>query len=228
MPAKQQTDSTVSMTSLREVKGIQFYKVLGGAEATLQSYVNATQPAQLLDDLDGEGSTQLSDWQALYTQFQADHVLGTVPYRWERGGYDEAILMEGTVASAMNVLVIHGDLLHSGQLSGVEKAQIIKGKLNMEPKDPLMKALGNQGMAACVKETEDEWELIVPHNLLARLEIRERVVARFRRHKAFPVTAQWCWEGQPWQPWDELDPPAIIPDLAANWIDGVTEQNQQT
>ena len=39
------------------------------------------------------GSRQSAEWRALHTQFDRDHVLGTVPYRWETE-HSEATLVE--------------------------------------------------------------------------------------------------------------------------------------
>ena len=83
----------IKVSHIQAKQGIQFYKVLGveskddddddDQETSIRAYNLACQPSKLDTKLDGDGSTQLSDWRALYTQFLADHVLGTVPYRWE-------------------------------------------------------------------------------------------------------------------------------------------------
>ena len=79
-----------------------------------------------------------------------------------------------------------------------------------------MSFLGQQGKVAVVKETEHEWELIIPHNLLPKLSFVETPVARFRKHPALPITSRWCLEGEAWQPWNEE--PEGIPDVDTSWL----------
>jgi len=84
-----------------------------------------------------------------------------------------------------------------------------------------MEKLGERNTAALVRETETEWELIVSHELLARLDFEERVVARFRFHPKLPVTQRWrLGDHQPWQVWnDETEAVGLIPDLSTAWIE---------
>ena len=105
-----------SQVTCRELhaKNVKLYKVTHGA-CTLLEYNSAHK-----DDLDGTDSLQHAEWRALYTQFQADHVLGTVPYRWEKG-HAEAVLIEATLAS-VDIVEIDGPILHDGSVSGGEKA----------------------------------------------------------------------------------------------------------
>uniref|UniRef100_A0A7S0FAE3 Uncharacterized protein n=1 Tax=Pyrodinium bahamense TaxID=73915 RepID=A0A7S0FAE3_9DINO len=188
------------------------YKVVAGGDS-LMAY-NAAHK----DDLDGIDSLQHAEWRALYTQFKRDHVIGTVPYRWEKG-HSEAALVEATFA-ALDVVVLSGPLLHDINLSGGDKAAVIKSVLGLNRGEPLMDALGRQGKAALVKETEEEWELIIPHALLDALSFSERVVARFRRHPAIQITHRWCdaCDGI-WKPWQEgITLPECIPDLDMGWL----------
>ena len=206
----------VRLFFLEQIQGVQFYKVVAGGDGTLRAYCQATRPAAL-DDLDGDGSTPLPDWSALYTQFLAEHALGTVPYRWEKE-HQEAILIRASIQQPFDVVVVDGSGFHDGNVSGNEKAIIIKKQLNIPPNEPLMEALGRQNKAALVRETADEWELILPHNLLPTLSLQEAPVARFQRHQRFPVTAKWQWQGdEKWQVWADDSPPAL-PDLSVSWI----------
>eukprot|EP00971_Amphidinium_carterae_P304233 6045717-Amphidinium_carterae.1 len=52
-----------------------------------------------------------------------------------------------------------------------------------------MQMLGTQGKVAL--ETDDEWELIIPHDLLSKLSYTEHKVAHFKRHPGLPVTHRW-------------------------------------
>lgn len=172
----------------RTLRGLKAYKVLGD-DMTLTGMLDA---AWDLDDLDGRGSLQHPEWQALYMQFQGGHTLGTVPYRWESQvkDYKEAQLLEVTF-EVVQVLIFSGDVLHDASLSGADKACIAKRAAGIEG-DLLMESLGRQGKVALVKESEEEWELLVPHCLLPRLRFQEQVLVRWRRHSQMPVTASWC------------------------------------
>jgi hypothetical protein len=116
--------------------------------------------------------------------------------------------------------MMDGPLMHDGSVSGKEKAAVIKELLNMDMKEPLMEKLGKQCKAALIRETQDEWELVVPHNLLDQLEYSERVVARFQRHATMPITHRW--QQVPtgiWEVWrDEVDVSEFIPDLNLSWL----------
>ena len=56
------------------------------------------------------------------------------------------------------------------------KAGACKVVLGVSYDSPLMETLGSFGKAALVRETEEEWELLIPHALLNRLSFSERVV----------------------------------------------------
>ena len=99
----------------------------------------------------------------------------------------------------------------------------MKAALGLPPSEPLMVELGRRGKAALVRETEDEWELIVPHGLLSSLTFTERVVCRFRRHPAMHVTHSWREErdGASWEKWEDgMTRPECIPGLSMGWLDG--------
>ena len=215
-----------SQVTCRELhaKNVKLYKVTHGV-CTLLEYNSAHK-----DDLDGTDSLQHAEWRALYTQFQADHVLGTVPYRWEKG-HAEAVLIEATLAS-VEIVEIDGPILHDGSVSGGEKAAAVKEKLGLPAAEPLMEALGRLGKTALVRETEDEWELIVPHALLDKLSLTERVVARFRKHPNMSITHTWRAESDVssmWHAWVEGSTrPACVTDLDMSWMRGDERTNEGT
>ena len=215
-----------SQVTCRELhaKNVKLYKVTHGV-CTLLEYNSAHK-----DDLDGTDSLQHAEWRALYTQFQADHVLGTVPYRWEKG-HAEAVLIEATLAS-VDIVEIDGPILHDGSVSGGEKAAAVKEKLGLPAAEPLMEALGRLGKTALVRETEDEWELIVPHALLDKLSLTERVVARFRKHPNMSITHTWRAESDVsgmWHAWVEGSTrPACVTDLDMSWLRGDERTNEGT
>lgn len=163
------------------------------------------------DDLDGSGSLQDPDWQALYLQFQCNHALGTVPYRWESSrDYKEAQLLEVTFED-LRIVVLGCSYLHDTVISGADKAHTLKMAMGIDD-GLLMEYFGKLGKAVLVRETDAEWELLVPHCLLPHVRFKERVVARWRRHTHMPVTDKWCDMANPeeWMEWHEgFKPPCI-------------------
>jgi hypothetical protein len=54
--------------------------------------------------------------------------------------------------------------------------------------------------------------------VFAGLDLEERVIALFRRHKNLPVTARWCLGNDgSWKFWEEGRKIADIPDLKVDW-----------
>ena len=213
-----------------QAEAVTVYKVVAGGEgASLAAYNACAGGAAAHDSLDGDGSLQHQEWRALYTQFQREHVLGTIPYRWESEA-KQASLVAATF-DALDVVVLEGALLHDGGVSGAEKARALKEHLSLEATQPLMAALGARGKVALVRETATEWELVIPHCLLAELAFTERVVARFGRHpRMLPVTHRWCpcgaddeggVGGSKWEDWLEGCESArlreAVPDLDTAW-----------
>uniref|UniRef100_A0A7S1ZD14 Uncharacterized protein n=1 Tax=Trieres chinensis TaxID=1514140 RepID=A0A7S1ZD14_TRICV len=167
-------------------------------------------------------SKQLTDWSAMYFQFQTGHALGTVPYRWERN-FPSAALVRATLYN-LKVHVLNNHSLHDGGVSGLEKADLIKKALRIEQSQSLMEALGERGEAALIQETEEEWELIISHGLLKNTNIKERPLVLFKRHHRFPITRQWKVAGSAsWNDWDdgheaEKQILELVPDLATDWV----------
>lgn len=196
---------TVTLVSARVVT---VYKALAGADATLGGY-NQRCVAVHVDDESRSVAEQLArqEWRGMYTQFRRDHVLGTVPYRWEDPDVNEATLVAVTFDDVLDVVVIDGPLMHAGGVCGSVKAAEVKRLLGIDLSMPLVPSLGERGQVALARETADEWELVVPHALLAAngLRYNERAVARFRRHRAMPVTARWMAGSDvasAWHAWD--------------------------
>eukprot|EP00971_Amphidinium_carterae_P177263 3515401-Amphidinium_carterae.1 len=171
-----QPEMSLSATYVQP-KSVTIYKVVAGLDGTLFSFNSEQQSSY--QKWEGDPDLQVPDWRALYTQFQCKHVLGTVPYRWE----DEET--EATFVSAtfddLEIVVLEGDLMHDGSVSGEEKALAVKRLLKVDEELPLMvdeelplmQMLGKKGKVALVKETDDEWELLIPHDLLSKLSYTE-------------------------------------------------------
>ena len=202
----------ISATEIR-ASGVKFYKVVAG-DMTVMQYNSAQR-----DDLDGSCSLQRRDWVALYTQFQREHVVGTIPYRWEKG-HSEAALVEVSFSCPLDIVIFDGALFHDGTMSGNDKAAAIKAHLGITSQEVLLEHLGRADKTALVRETDDEWELIVPHELLGRLPFTERVLCRFQRHPEMAITRRWqdavSADGT-WRPWRETLPAHVI-DLPMDWL----------
>jgi len=218
-----QASSSPSFTvrELTHVRGVKVYKVISGTSANLKDYYRQA--------CRQHAAAPVSDWSALYTQFQAEHALGTIPYRWERDSNERATLVEATIQTPLNIVVLDGPIFYESQWTGQEKAKLIKERLfGMNDLDlPLLEGLGRQGKVAMVRETADEWELILPQNIVETAELTERAVAGFQRHRHLPVTAQWCRllgddaDDEPlWQKWieGESHTSSGIPDLSTDFL----------
>lgn len=207
---------SISSTVLHDVRGVTIYKIIAGADSTLASY-NDEVGAAAHDSLDGDGSLQHQEWRALYTQFQQEHVLGTLPYRWENPDTTEATLVSVSF-EALDIVVLDGPLFHDGSVGGRDKALAVKQHLGLDAARPLMAALGDQGTAALVRETEEEWELVIPHSLLSELKFSERVVATFQRHPQMQITHKWRAGGGVWEAWEDGVGLECIGDLDMSWL----------
>mmetsp|Transcript_24409 Transcript_24409/g.45486 ORF Transcript_24409/g.45486 Transcript_24409/m.45486 type:complete len:249 (+) Transcript_24409:107-853(+) len=231
------SDGSITV-EFKEVTDVSIYKVLAGGEgrSTLASYnesvacaagaFTVSQAVTQHDTLDGDGRpAPVQDWRGLYTQFQRDHVLGTIPYRWD-GGHDTATLVKVTFAT-LNVALLDGPLLYDHNVTGTQKATIVKRILGISESKPLVETLGKRGQVALVRETEREWELVIPHNLLPQLDYQEQIIAKFRRHAILPITYQWCaaevddenntlWEL--WQDGENVKLHRVVPDLDTSFL----------
>ena len=196
--------SLVRMESIsleeRVVTNLTAYKILGSPWSI--SKISETLREITSRDMSGShDKSQPSDWAALYLQFRVDHVLGTLPYRWEPKSYtwesvesvsyQEAALIRVSFTAPLCVVVMRGALLSDGSLSGKDKADIIKKELGIPLELPLMDGMGERGKCAAVEETEGEWELVIPHSLLRNIQVQEEELVQFMKHAQFPVTK--CW-----------------------------------
>lgn len=171
-------------------KHVAVYKVVAGEASTLLDYNESC-----LAEANGVSLEEL-EWRGLYTQFKRDHVLGTIPYRWERGDHTAAHLVRATFDLDLDIVVLDGPMMHDGRVGGSAKAIKAKELLGIDPAIPLLTALADRRQVCLVRETEEEWELVIPHALLQHLSVRETGVARFLRHPSMPVTHRWQPEGE--------------------------------
>jgi hypothetical protein len=159
----------INVKELKNVKSVTVYKIVGGEFDSL--VVSFNWRCQ-------QSHATRTDWSALYTQFKRQYVLGTLPYRCERTTH--ATLLEITFEN-VNILSIEGALMQDSSVDGRSKAAVIKQLLNVNPNEVLMETIRKRNNVSPIPETEDECELVIPHDLLDVLEHSERVVARFRK-----------------------------------------------
>lgn len=192
---------------------VSVYKVVPESDGSLLGYNS------ICRDSASPAPTSWDDWaNAMYLQFQSDHALGTVPYRWEKG-YTHAKLIKATFNGPLKIVIIDSPIMYDGTISGKEKATRIKLLLGIDESLPLMETLGKQGKFAMIRETKDEWELIVSQSLLATTSFKEEVVAIFERHSQMPVTHRWCDSNGKWHKWtDTFNAKNRIPNLAMDWM----------
>ena len=208
---KQKNDLEIREVHLDEIK---VYKILSGC-STLVAYDSLLRRRRM--ERDQQRSLEEQEWAGIYTQLERPHVLGTLPYRWDRGAM-EATLVEVTLRN-IDVLVLDGDLMHRNDLKGGEKACAVKLKLGIDRVTPLVEAIGRKGQLIAVKETQDEWEMVLPHSILKSLEVKERVLGKFCRHETKPVVSKWAPHGKDWQDYFGCDEPeslvSLVPTKAA-------------
>jgi len=208
VPQKSLIPTTATRKKLRNVR---IYKVVANDDSMFDYVQNCSKR----DTLDGDGSNQRPDWRALYTQFLRDHVLGTIPYRWNR--FEHATLLEVTFKE-LDIVVLDGSIFFDGKISGDDKARVVKEVMNLAFDSPLMENLGNRGMCALVRENEDEWELIIPHNLFAKLDFTEKVIMKFRKHEQYPLTESWKLLNGEWRCFETDFDKMVLPDLPHDFL----------
>ena len=121
----------------------------------------------------------------------------------------------------LNIVVLDGQLWHDNSICGSEKAALAKKELGIPEHQPLIAALGERGKVAMVRETADEWELIIPHDLLLKLGYEETGIAVFARHPRLPITHRWKSEQKTqvedeFQLWNEGEDEAAIRGVIPN------------
>lgn len=129
----------------------------------------------------------------------------------------------------IDVVVLDGPLFTQGNISGSEKALAAKQALGLSLERPLLETIGDEGRVAMVRERDGEWELVIPHALLPRLNYTEQTVARFLRHPTQPVTHQWCTtedDNDVWRRYQDGALVSAVPDLSTSWVERRIEAQQ--
>lgn len=161
-------------------------------------------------------SSPASDWHAMYLQLNAQHAIDTVGYRWEQGHAESIVLALNVRCEA---LLVASPLMASSSVSGAEKARLLKLELGIDPARPLMAALGERNQCLVCLESDGEFELIIPHSMLADCVGAQRALYRFRPN-AFLATATYRREdAAEWTPLpasgrlEPNEPPAWLRDM---------------
>ena len=150
-----------------ELDGVTVYKCVGD-EDSLEEYIS--KPG---------GRRVPGEWSATYTQFNIPHSLGTVGYRWD-AGYSSANVIRVVVSTPIKCIIADAPFFVDGSVGGDEKANALRLALGLEEGVPLMQAIGNQGKVLICRETETQWELIIPHNLPEPLICDQQVVMQLK------------------------------------------------
>eukprot|EP01098_Paradermamoeba_levis_P007633 TRINITY_DN3167_c0_g1_i1.p1 TRINITY_DN3167_c0_g1~~TRINITY_DN3167_c0_g1_i1.p1 ORF type:complete len:227 (+),score=47.40 TRINITY_DN3167_c0_g1_i1:159-839(+) len=138
-------------------------------------------------------SSSPSDWgNSLYFQFDVSHTLGTINYRFDQG-YSLARLWSIKFEN-LNVVIaddLHSNFLIDGKVTGKEKATLLKQLLGFDESKMLMDCLGEKGSALCIRETENEWELVLPASLISSTggSCTQTAVHEFKPNSSFPCVA---------------------------------------
>ena len=158
---------------IKYVEQITCYKTIGD-EDSIMDFAEARRPPV----------DKLSDWSAMYLQFCAAHALGTVGYRWDQG-YELAQLDVIELAN-LRVVVVDSAMFATADVSGELKAKLLKQALleqcdiTIADDEPLMSALGAQGLCLACLETESEWELVISPPLLAESIVHQKLTQQYK------------------------------------------------
>jgi len=149
-----------------------------GEESTLRDYVANHPPRG-------------GDWAAIYFQVSESNALGTVAYRIEQQCKTAQFLwVDFSFDAETRLLFIRDDAFGSGQWSGEEKANLLRQHPVFQPpldERPLMEQLGERRLVVLCRESEGEYEFIVPHALFESDEdivVAERLGLQFRLDQA--------------------------------------------
>ena len=142
---------SIHIVELTLDKGISLYKCVGH-QHRLEDYMSDHPPRVS------------GDWSALYTQLNCPHSLGTVGYRWD-AGYETANVLHVSIAAPIQCIIADAPFFVDGSKSGEEKATLLRDALELPGDVPLMNAIGEQGKVLVCRETETQWEMVLPHTL---------------------------------------------------------------
>lgn len=163
----------------------------------------------------------IGDWSALYMQFDILHALGTVGYRWDQG-YSFARVIRATLPEMLAV-VVDAPWMPDGSVGGEAKAEAVRKALRLPADVPLMQAVGEQGKVLICRETEQQWELVVPSQLASTLAWQQEAACELKPNK-YGATGEWRRRGsemeEVWSDWQRFhDSEALAEVEPPSWIE---------
>eukprot|EP00928_Gymnodinium_smaydae_P057519 TRINITY_DN40754_c0_g1_i1.p1 TRINITY_DN40754_c0_g1~~TRINITY_DN40754_c0_g1_i1.p1 ORF type:complete len:236 (+),score=37.75 TRINITY_DN40754_c0_g1_i1:68-709(+) len=182
---------------------IEAFKVVGDQQSIL-AYDAAHRPRAI------------GEWSAIYFQLNAPHAKGTVAYRWDMG-YDLARLLKIDMRN-VNAIIVDASWFPDGSIGGDEKAAVLKEALQLPLSEPLTKGLEQRKVVLVCRETEDQWELVVPRGLLPGIISVEEELLQFRPNACLggPDQCRSSGDDQPWRKVRDAEALEFVPPPA--WI----------
>merc|ERR1712000_538731 len=182
-----------------------FFKVIGDEE-NICDYHCARAPQTTT-------TTTLNDWSAFYFQLNETHACGTLAYRYDQG-YEIASLMKTKFNVGTNnikMIFISDFFLSDETVSGEDKAKRIKLSLGLNINEPLMKQFGEKNWILCCRESNDEWELVVPHNLIHKeFFVDQQTVTQFKSNSFGATGFRRRGRSGEWERFDDNDIAASV------------------
>ncbi|AYV83700.1 MAG: hypothetical protein Hyperionvirus10_36 [Hyperionvirus sp.] len=117
------------------------------------------------------------DWSATYFQFTVAHALG---YATDKIAPDDIICLtrfKFKDASQIKIHEFNDSVFGSGNVSGDEKAKIIKNMLNIKHDEKLMKSING---AVVLYDNASELELIISHDMVNENNLAVQNIAQFK------------------------------------------------
>lgn len=105
--------------------------------------------------------TTNSDWSAIYLQTSISHALNYLEHKAYQTEYNYLLLVK--FSTRLENIVIHDKIFGNPNISGNEKATLLKEQFNMSSDLLLM---DNLNKPLLLLDNDAEYELIVPHHLL--------------------------------------------------------------
>lgn len=146
--------------------------------------------AELLEDAGNAGE----DWAGLYAQLSVPAAVNYLPNQWTRGA-ESACLLSVRTRTPVSVIVCPHKWMGDTAVSSAEKAarvrRLLLAEINVAVRDdkPLLAGLGELGFALAAIDA-DEFELVVPHNLVTRFAFD--VVATVTQYEKCRYTTGGC------------------------------------
>lgn len=154
-----------------------------------------------------------NDWSAIYFQFSIEHALGYATDKKPDEGIICLARLKLRTDSKLPIHIIKDPEFGQLNLTGAEKATLLKQKLNIPSDQKLMDAVN--GLVILYDNNED-YELIVSHNVLNNHNFNSEILAQLKIHNH--VISHWRKYGH--EEWIPLSPvqmlnPKYLSDLIA-------------